>query len=718
MPDLSLALQTSPVLFGLLALIIAAVSYYIYRVTVPPIPGGLKTVLIFLRTAGLIAVLMIFFEPVLTVVTRSETPPRVALMVDNSKSMRLVDGAGDRAGILDRVLNNEVFNSLDRQNKLTTISFAGDAGMLETFSPDSFQLDGSATNIDAALKKLREVRERENIKLGVLISDGNYNVGPRPVYEAERLNIPLFTVGIGDSLEQKDILISRVIANEIAYLDTEAPVDVRVRSSGFGGERVAVTLSDDDTVIEEKTITLEDGTADYELSFSFQPEEEGVQRYTVSVQEMPGEVTHENNHQSFYVTVLDRKVQVYLLAGAPTQDLTFLRRTLYNDETIDVTMSVLGAGGAVIGGEPTESRLREADLIVLVGFPTEETPSSLINDVQAIIEDENKPVLFLENITADVQRIDDLLPVAIEQTRREEHQTFVNVPEAQAGHSLFRIGEERKTVRWEALPPVFRTMHRYAVRPGSETVMTHRLQNTPLDDPFLVIRSVGGRRSATILGYGIWRWRMMGRGDVDGVAVYDNLMYNLVQWLTTDEDQDRVRITASKEQYHTGEAIEFTGQVYDEQYRPLANAEVRVTVHSDDETFETVLSPRGHGRYEGSLNPLPEGDYEYVGFAEFEGADVGEDDGRFMVGELNLEFRDTRMHIQIMRQLAAITGGDFIHSGEPEKLEEKLREIDTYEARIETASVDYQVWNLPAALAVLILFFSIEWFLRKRNGML
>lgn len=718
MPDLSLALQTSPVLFGLIALFIAAVSYFIYRVTVPPIPGGLKAVLIFLRTAGLVAVLLLFFEPVLTIVTKTETPPRVALLVDNSQSMSLVDGAGDRSETLDQLLQSDIFAGLDRQNKLTTIRFAGEADRLAAFAPDSFRLGGSATNIDAAVKKVREIRERENIQLGVLISDGNYNTGPRPVYEAERLGLPLFTIGVGDSLEQKDLLISRVIANEIAYLDTEAPVDVRVRSSGFGGERVAVTLSDEDEVIEEKTISLEEGTADYELSFAFEPEEEGTKQYTVSVQELPGEVTYENNHQSFYVRIIDRKVQVLLLAGAPTQDVTFLRRTLESDETVDVTMSVQGAGGSFIGEEPTETRMREADLIILAGFPASDSPSGLVQTVRSIVEDENKPVFFIEHIRADVQRIDNILPVAVERSRREENQTFIHVPEDQSAHSMFRFGDERVDIDWNALPPVFRTMSRYAVRPGSEKLMTHRLQNVPLDDPFLVIRSVGGRKSAAMLGYGVWRWRMMGRGAVDGAGVYDNLMLNLVQWLTTDEEEDRVRITASKEQYHTGESIEFVGQVYDEQYRPLPNAEIRVTVRSQDNTHETILSPRGHGRYEGRMNPLPEGDYEYEGHAAFEGIEVGKDDGRFFVGELNLEFRDTKMNIGVMRQLAALTGGAYIHPDEPEKLEEVLHEVHTFEPRIETASTDYQLWNVPAALAVLILFFSVEWFLRKRNGML
>jgi hypothetical protein len=718
MPDLSLALQTNPVLFGILALIIAAVSYLMYRVTIPPIPGLLKTVLIFLRTAGLIAVLMIFFEPVLTVVTRTETPPRVALLVDNSRSMTLVDGAGDRAGIVDRLLRNEVFSGLERQNKLTTIGFANEARHLAAFHPDSFQLDGVATNIDASIKRLRELRDEENIRLGILISDGNYNIGPRPVYEAERLGLPLFTVGIGDSLEQKDLLISRVMANEIVYLDTESPVDVRVRSSGFGGERVSVRLSDEHDVVEEKMITLDEGTHDYELSFAFRPQHEGTERYTVSVQELPDEVTYENNHQSFYVRVIDRKVRVLLLAGAPTQDIVFLRRTLESDETIEVILSVQSADGSFIGEEPADARLREADLIILAGFPANQSPRDLVHSVQSVVEEHNKPVMFMENLHADVQRIDGILPIVVERTRFEESRTFVHVPDEQSAHSLFRSGEERVNIDWNLLPPVYRTMNRYLVRPGSEKLMTHRMQSTALDDPFLVIRSVGGRKSAAILGYGVWRWRMMGRGSVDGVQLYDNLMLNLVQWLTTDEDEDRVRITASKEHYHTGESIEFVGQVYDEQYRPLPNAGIRVTVRSADDTYETILSPRGHGRYEGSLNPLPAGDYEYLGSAEYEGIDIGTDAGRFLVGELNLEYRDTRMNIGVMRQLAALTGGAYIHPDEPEKIAEIVRDIETFDAHIHTASTSYQVWNLPAALATLIILFSIEWFLRKRNGML
>jgi hypothetical protein len=717
MPDLSLTLQTNPILFVVLAFLIAVVSYFVYRVTVPPIPGALKTALVFLRAAGLIAVLMFFFEPVLTVATRTETPARVALLVDDSKSMQLADGAGNRTEIFDDVLNHPAFERLYSQNRLSTVRFAAEASHITGFSPDSFQLDGEVTNMNDAMLKLQEIRDLENVQFAVMISDGNYNIGPRPVYAAERIGIPLFTIGIGDTVAQKDLLIDRVMANEIAYLNTEAPVDVRIRSSGFGGERVAVSLSNDESVVDRKTITLDGGTAEYDVAFTFEPEGEGVQRYTVRVDELPGEVTYENNRASFYVRVLDQRIRVVLIAGAPSADAVFVRRALDADESVTVNAAFQQPKVGFIGEEPTVARLREADLIMLLGYPTTASDPAIVRNILAAVREVRTPILFFESPGADVRSVEEILPVTVEQVYAGENQTFGHVVDDQFAHTIFRVDDDRLT-GWNALPPVYRTTNRYAVRPGSEKLMTHRMQNVSLEDPFLVIRSVAGSKSAALLGYGIWRWRMLGRGAVDGEHLYDTFVTNLIRWLTTEDTRDRVRIVASREQYVTGEAIEFTGQVYDEQYRPLSNAEIRVRITSEGGDYETILTPRGHGRYEGVVNPLPEGEYRYAGVAMFAGTEIGEDDGRFTVGERNIEFRDTRMNVQVLRQLAAITGGAFMLPGDTEALDELLRTIGEYESRHVTDRAEFQIWNLPLVLIVLILFFSLEWFLRKRNGLL
>jgi hypothetical protein len=74
--------------------------------------------------------------------------------------------------------------------------------------------------------------------------------------------------------------------------------------------------------------------------------------------------------------------------------------------------------------------------------------------------------------------------------------------------------------------------------------------------------------------------------------------------------------------------------------------------------------------------------------------------------------------VQVLRQLAAITGGAFMLPGDTEALDELLRTIGEYESRHVTDRAEFQIWNLPLVLIVLILFFSLEWFLRKRNGLL
>jgi hypothetical protein len=718
MPDLTLSLQTHPVLFIVLTVLIAVISYIVYRVTVPPIPGALKTVLILLRTVGIAAVLLIFFEPVVTVATRIETPQRIGLIIDDSRSMQLVDGSGDRKDAVRAIISGDRIQDLYTQGHIAPYRFSNTADLIQRFHPDTIQFEGEATNIYEAFRALRGNLDPENIKLAVLISDGNYNVGPRPVYEAEQLGIPVITVGVGDTLEQRDILINRVLYNDVAYLDTESPVDVRIKSSGYGGERVLVRLSDEEGMLEEQHIILEEGTAEYDVSFSYEPRTEGTHRYTVSIQELPEEVTYENNRRSFYVRVLDRKTQVLIIGGAPSQDIAFLRRSLENDETVTVTMAVQRLGSDFYGVRPTDELLRRADLMILAGFPRQDTDRQIIELIKRVVNEERKPILFIESSGVYPQSAEEILPVTITGYRREELSSFLHAPDTQETHPLLRVDRDRVRPEWNQLPPVFRSATRYIPQPGSETVLLHRSQHIVTDEPFLVIRSIGGRKSAAVLAYGVWRWRMLGRVAVDGEKLYNAFFENLVQWLTADEDDEHVRIVTSEDMYTTGEQIDFIAQVYDEQYRPFSNAEIRINVRSGESTYETILTPAGHGRYEGSLNPLREGDYSFTGTAQYAGSTVGTDDGRFVVGELNIEFRDTRMNAGLLRQLAAVTGGQYVHVSEAEKFDEILRENSSFEPRITARTRDYQVWNLPSALAVMVFVFSLEWLLRKRNGML
>jgi hypothetical protein len=188
--------------------------------------------------------------------------------------------------------------------------------------------------------------------------------------------------------------------------------------------------------------------------------------------------------------------------------------------------------------------------------------------------------------------------------------------------------------------------------------------------------------------------------------------------LTTRDDNRPVKVVPSKDAYTQGELVEFTAQVYDASANPIENAQVKIAARSQQGEFETLLHPTGNGRYEGSLDGLSEGDYTFRASASMDGQSLGDDRGRFTVGELNLEFQDTRMNVQLLRQLAASSGGKYFSPMEADGLVNTLSALPTFTSRQIQRAESFELWNWKYMLALVVLVLATEWFVRKRSGML
>ena len=138
----------------------------------------------------------------------------------------------------------------------------------------------------------------------------------------------MYTVGIGDTSEQQDLLLTRVTANTIVYAGTETPVDVRIKSAGFDAQQTEVALLDGSTVLDRKSFTVDRGTREYAIRLSYTPVTPGVRTFTVALAPLRGEVTVRNNRRSFISRVRSGKQHLVILAGAPSADLAVLRQTL------------------------------------------------------------------------------------------------------------------------------------------------------------------------------------------------------------------------------------------------------------------------------------------------------------------------------------------------------------------------------------------------------
>jgi hypothetical protein len=267
------------------------------------------------------------------------------------------------------------------------------------------------------------------------------------------------------------------------------------------------------------------------------------------------------------------------------------------------------------------------------------------------------------------------------------------------------------------MPPIFKSQTSFKAKPEAVVLGFSRTQNLPTREPLILLHSVGGQKSIAVLGYGLWRWRLMAQGSPPTEHLLSSFLANSIRWLTTKEDSRPVKVGPTKETFTQGEPIEFSGQVYDLNQRPFDNADVRVTVTNEGKEFETVLRPLGNGRYEGMMDGPGHGDFTYRAVAYSGGQYIGDDRGRFSVGELNLEFQDSRMNASLLRQLAFRTGGTYHTPATFASLADTLASLKPFSPRQISSTTSLELWNWQYSLAVVVLLLAAEWFMRKRSGM-
>jgi hypothetical protein len=718
MPDVHLTTSYHVVLLLLAAIAAGLLAVFAYRYTIPPVSRTVRTVLMSVRGLGLFLLFLLLGEPLLSLISHRTEEPVLAVLVDQSRSMTIRDKNGDRKETLLNALRSPALKNLGGNSELLYGVFDTKLHLLPSFAEDSVSFKGEGTDIGGALKQLKEQASEKNLQGVLLITDGNTTGGSSPLFEAEEAGVPVFTVGIGDTNEPRDVMVQKVLANTISYVGNKVPVNATLKSSGMSNERVEVNLLEGGKSLDRKTVQLEPGTREYDVPLSFVPDLDGTKKITVEVSQLPEEVSPQNNRSSFYVKVLKSKMRVVLIAGAPGPDVAAIRRALEDDSNIEVKPFIDRGNGQFYEGLLTDQELRAAECIVLVGFPGGSSSTSAIQTV-AGAAGSGKGILFVLSRTTDLRKLQMLqayLPFAAPVSAGEEIQTFLSVAEGQRNNPIVRASSSLDV--WGKLPPSFTLNGQFRAKPEDVVLAVARAQASPEAEPLMLSRNVNRSKSLAILCYGLWRWKSYSDGIPGAERLLENLFSNGVRWLVTRDDEKPVQVHPSKEMFGGSEPVEFTAQVYDENYRPIDDAEISLSVTQKGQSSQLTLTSLGNGRFEGAFAPLPEGDYTYAARATAGGRTLGEEHGSFSVGGLNVEFMETRTNKLLLQQIAARTGGRYLEQNDLGHLPQALSSLPGFRAKDVSLARRFELWNTPWMLGLITALFSLEWFLRKKFGLL
>ncbi len=724
MNSYSLGISGSWWLMVLLLVISVIFTIFVYYRTNPPVSKQKRGLLALLRSIALSLLIFAIFEPVLTGVRSKIINPKIAVMMDNSSSMNLDDAGGNRKSKYINAFKNSGIDQLNSAENIFRL-FGEYSREIKILNFDSLSFKDNYTDLGKAVNSLYNYKD-ENLQAVVMFTDGAFNTGNNPLYAAEDLGIPFFTVGIGDSAEPRDISIQSLIMNEIAYIDNPVPINANITCIGFENEELNISVYDNDKLLETQKIIAANSSFESTVYFTYIPKESGTRKITVKIQSKTGEITLKNNSLSDYIKVLKNKRVISLFAGAPSPDVSYIKQYLNTLKGAEIREFIQSSGSEFFR-QPTENDISETELFILAGFPISSTNDALLSKISKEISN-GKPIFLITSLNTDFQKlkkIEEYLPFNTASSRAVEFSIIADVNPKSVSNALLRVdGTDSDLDKWKNLPPLFRTETFVRPKPESEVLATFKVNNVPLNEPLIISRNVNSKKSVAVIGYGLYRWKLVGYGSelakgksapFDGFTTF---MDNSLRWLSVGDINKKVSISTTKKMYSKGERVEIVAQVYDGAYLPVDNAIVDVTIKSGNNPINITLSPNGNGRYYGFADGLQPGDYTYSGTATRNSSSLGSDDGRFSIGEIDLEHRNIRMNNLLLKAISEASGGKYYSNENTQNLLDDIKSLKGFRPQSITLRDDFTLWNYPWLLVIAILLFSLEWIIRKRSGMI
>ncbi len=696
--SLALRLTAYPLwLYPLLLATGAVFAAWYYRNPTPPITHGIRRLLIVLRAGAFALLFLSLAEPVLGVIRTITHVYRVATLLDVSSSMEQPD---------DPARLREALTSME-----TLRERLGDRGLYLAFDERVRALDksepaftGQATDLASALKHAAMERD---IAACVVISDGRWNRGEDPASIVLPEDMPVYTVLAGKPSAAPDISIRQVSAPSVGHDGRSAPVEITVAANGAASGEVTVEILEKGRAAASGAITLQEGTAG-RTTLDLPLRGIGEHTFTARISS-PLSGRKENDSHPFEIRVLKSTFKVLMLAPAPSADLAFIRRTIEADSSFAVRAAI--STGSAESSWNFPENLADYDAVIIIdggGFAL--TPDRMQQLARRISDGMGLWILGSTPLST-ASALESALPVIFAGAAAPAaHGLGVALTEAGRSHFITAGGFDLNG--WEDLPPLS-SMVAVQSKPESTVLLTTAPSPQRKELPIAVAGTAGLGKTVAMPVSGFWRWRLMMEGAGKSGAFFDGFVQRTIRWLASETELSPLTVVTDSKTYVGGQEIRFEGRVFDTVYRPVSGAEVSLTIDGDT-ARRVILDEIRTGVYAGSSVSSVPGAHVWAATAFLNGKPHGETSGRYTVESFSLETLDSSPDPESLRTLAEKNGGLAVTAAGVDSVLACLSPRSVSERQERESHLTLH----PLLPGLVILLLSVEWFIRKRRGMI
>jgi len=614
--------------------------------------------------------------------------PIIVIAADNSASVARNRDSGfykrEFPGILKK-LNEELADKYE----VRFLRFAGDVQ-----ADSSLNYMGKETNIAELLAHVRSNYEGKNLGAVVLASDGLYNTGNNPLYEAEKNNFPVYTLALGDTLLKKDALIKKVSHNQTAYIGNQFPVEVQVQASDLKGRDAVVSILQGGKKLAEQTIKYTSANHSAILNFLLTADRAGLQRYEVAVSISQGEENKSNNTMPFVVDVIDKREKILVLANAPHPDINALKLAIETNQSYEVEVKLV---------DNFNASLKPYSLVILHQV---ELRNPLTKKLQAEIAALKTSVWQFSR--ADYWAFPALRLSGIS-SRSNDAEPLLN-----PGFALFGVSNELKNYVKE-FPAVSCPLATYKMATGASVLLNQQIGQVQTENPILIFSDEGGQKSALFCGDGLWRWRMRDYADHENNNIFDELVQKTVQYLSVKADKSFFRVY-NRRIINENEAVEFDAEVFNPSYELITEPDVSMSITDEAKKQFNYTFSKGSRGYHLNTGNFPPGNYFYRAQVKINNQ-LFEQKGEFTVKPLMAELTGLVADHALLYNISKRTGGQLFYPKQIGELQKILLDNENIKTLVHEQKEVNDLINLKWIFFVLLVFLSAEWFVRKYNGL-
>lgn len=678
-------MTTQTVLYIIIAIIISillVVFIYGYKTKFSKstkwIYGSLRFVTIF-------SVLLLLINPVFRTETFSLIKPKLPILIDNSESISELNQTINVSDFITSLKSNK---DLNKKFELSFYTFGNEFKI-----NDSLTFNEKNTNISEALLLTNQLFKDE-VAPTILITDGNQTLGNNYEFSSFNFKNSIYPLVIGDSTKYLDLKIEQLNTNRYAFLKNNFPVEIILVYQGSKNITSQFEVKKGTTTVYKENIEFTKNDKTKILKFTLPASSVGFEKYTAQINPITEEKNTINNSKQFVVEVIDQSTNVLIVSDIVHPDIGAIKRAIESNEQRKVTIK-----------KPFEalSIVNDHQLIILY------QPNRSFTNIYSEINKLNKNTLVFTGQQTDWYFLNNIQDNYIKEVTNQS-ENVVGI--LNKNYGAFVIND----IDFSDYRPLKTLFGPLEIVVPYDNLLGQSIDGFETETSLLATTELNGSRNAIFDGEGIWKWRAQSFIESKNYNEFDIFFGKVIQYLASNKRRSRLEVSYENF-YYNNKSIQISAQYFDKNFVFNSNANLSILITDSDskQSFEYPLL-LNENYYEINLSNLKSG--EYVFKVSVNDEIILTKNGAFTILDFNVEQQFLNPDVTKLSRVATNTKGKYFFISDSFLLIDTLIKDDRFmQVEISKEKIEPLIeWRY--LLGLIILSLSIEWFLRKYNGLI